>query len=172
MANKKRTRLQFHPQDESMIVIGAFRYYLGRMTISVSGFCDWICMNWENLEEGTRNIVTREIEDAFHRDAGERLKVKETGATQHWFPLGMDCDKAKWAQVRRLYRTPTCVLCGTELQPAIPQSLHLDGERSCQTCAPFECEVCEKPFSTGEQIIPNISTRRSRHPGCKPKVAA
>lgn len=102
----KRKRLQFHPRDETMIVIGAFRYYLGRMTITVSGFCDWLCMNWVNLEEGTRNIIIREIEDAYQRDEDDRARAAEEGKDRSWFPLGMDCDKAQWAWVHQ----PICLL--------------------------------------------------------------
>lgn len=156
--------------DSRMIIVGAFRYYLGRMTISVSSFTDWLVHRWHNLDEGTRKIIAREIEEAFAADDAERAKAKATGGnlSSMGLPLGWDCDRASWARVRAMYRTPTCTLCGKDLPNTVHQNVHMDGERSCFECAPPGCEVCEREFYTGEQIIPNPKTRRARHPGCKP----
>lgn len=157
--------------DSRMIIVGAFRYYLGRMTISVSSFTNWLVQRWHNLDEGTQFIIAREIEEAFKADDDQRLRVKETGGnlSSIGLPLGWDCDRAAWARVRTMYRTPRCCLCGKELPDTVHQNVHMDGERSCWDCAPPTCEVCEGEFRLGEQIIPNPKTRRARHPGCKPK---
>lgn len=162
------TRRKFKPIrvtdiDSRLIIVGAFRYYLGRMTISVSSFTDWLVQRWHNLDEGTQFIIAREIEEAFRDDDEQRTKGDQ------FFRLGWNCDRAAWARVRALYRTPTCCLCGKSLPDTVHQNVHLDGERSCWDCAPPTCEVCEGEFRLGEQIIPNKATRRARHPGCKPK---
>lgn len=170
----RRKPLSIDDMDSRMIIVGAFRYYLGRMTISVSSFTGWLVNRWHNIDEGTRRIIAREIEEAFAADDEQRAKAKAAGGnlSSMWLPLGWDCDRASWARVRSMYRTPTCCLCGKDLPDTVHQNVHQDGERSCQACAPPECEVCERQFCVGEQIIPNPKTRRARHPGCKPKAIA
>lgn len=148
--------------DDRAIVIGATRYYLGRMSASVSTMADWLVRHWHGLDEGTQQIIARDIDEAFALDDQQRARSEPHAR------LGWDCDRASWSRVRAMYRTPTCCLCGAEIGPATPHKLHLDGERSCDKCAPPECETCGKPFRLGDAVIPNKATRRSRHPGCPP----
>lgn len=152
--------------DARMIIIGAFRYYLGRMTISVWAFGKWLEERWPLLDEGTRRIIERELEEAFKWDDEQR---SAGGALAR---LGHDCDRATWSRVRALYRTPRCTLCGIELPNGTRRNVHIDGEHSCLKCAPPKCEVCDKPFKLGETIVPNNKTRRYRHPGCSERAHA
>jgi hypothetical protein len=147
------------------IVIAAFRYYLGRQTIGVWGFGRWLEAAWRDLDESTRAIIERELENAFASDDADRKMPLRSGC---YYYLGQDCDRAAWSRVRRLYRTPRCCLCDKEMGKDVAGSVHIDGEYSCVDCAPHECEVCGKPFQDAEQIITNNETRRARHPGCAP----
>lgn len=160
---RPKSKVTLDLDDARMIVIAAFRYYLGRMTISVWAFGQWLEKQWDKLDEGTRQIIARELEEAFERDDEQRANGEK------FHRLGHDCDRATWSRIRALYRVPTCVLCDVELPNGVEQNVHSDGERSCMKCAPPECEVCERPFHIGEQVVPNSKTRRCRHPGCKPK---
>ena len=167
-SNKRTKAVAIDSDNERLIVIAAFRYYLGRQTISVWSFGRWLENVWPSLCQGTRDIIQRELEEAFKRDAEDREQFIAGKTSFKIFALGSDCDRRTWAGVRRLYRTPRCCFCGQEMDESKPGTFHQDGEYSCASCAPLECEVCSKPFKTGEQIIPNQETRRSRHPGCRP----
>lgn len=152
------------------IVIGAFRYYLGRQTIAVWGFGRWLESAWNDLEEGTRQIIAEELEEAFKDDDEDRAKAKENLPGFPHYRLGHDCDRSVWSGVRALYRTPRCCLCGKEMGKGVFGSVHLDGEYSCVDCAPHECEVCGEPFGLGMvEIISNPITRRARHTTCEAK---
>lgn len=151
------------PRQMDLIVIGAFRYYLGRMTYAVSSFTDWLIANWPALTENSRRIIQYELDEAFEHDNADRKKPD-----QFRWTLGHDCDRHSWSRVRRLYRTPRCCLCDKEMGEDATGSVHQDGEYACTECAPHECEVCNGEIFIGEAIIPNRKTRRHRHPGCKP----
>ena len=75
---------------DEMMVIAAFRYCLGRRTF-VSYYCDWLVTNWVNLQDGTRNAIQRELEDAF-------------AASKYQNILGDDIDRKQWERVRALWR--------------------------------------------------------------------
>ena len=85
--------------DERMIVIGAFRYYLGRATISVWGFTRWLVDHWAKLDEGTRMIILREIDDAIKDDDRDREEFKKGGRVRV-FRLGHDCDRQAWLDIK------------------------------------------------------------------------
>ena len=76
----------------------SFRYCLGRMTYAVSEWCDWAVANWDKIPEGEKQIIGKELEEAFTRDA--ILMPKER---PHFSPLGHNQDKQQWERVRRLY---------------------------------------------------------------------
>jgi len=85
--------------DSLTLWLGAFRYYLGRMSYAVSHFTEMLRAEWPNLPEQARTLIRAELEDAFinddkHRDSGE-----------FWSVLGHDCDRASWETVRALWRT-------------------------------------------------------------------
>lgn len=81
--------------------LGATRYYLGRMTASVSSFCETLMQQWNQLPSGCRRLIQRDVEEAFARDDAQR------GVHQGYsgiFALGHDCDRAAWEQVRTLWQ--------------------------------------------------------------------
>ena len=150
--------------DDGFMVIFAFRYALGRMSAAPSHCADWLCQHWRDLPRNAKTIIIRELDDAFDRDDEQRLQERERGDEKsHWKPLGWDCDRAQWARVRALYRTPTCRGCGIQLPDTIEQTLHANGNRSCRTCVPWECYVCGKEFRSLENTIVDPITMRSRH---------
>lgn len=77
--------------------LGAFRYYVGRMTYAVSDFCDLLIAAWPTLPERTRSLIQRDLDEEFKRDD----EVRGTGAM--CMPLGHDCDRQQWERVRALW---------------------------------------------------------------------
>jgi hypothetical protein len=86
------------------MVIGSFRYCLGRMTYVVRECANWLCQNWDDLNDNVKALIERELESEFRRDD----RARERGETGVGFgrslPLGMDCDRDEWERVRALYR--------------------------------------------------------------------
>lgn len=82
---------------DQLMVTAAVRYCLGRMTYIVSDCADWLIAIWPTLHDNTRTIIQRDIEEAFARDDEARADGRE------YKPLGMDCDRAQWERVRRLW---------------------------------------------------------------------
>ncbi len=76
--------------------LGAFRYYLGRMTIAVSEFTELLIQEWPNLPEKTKYLIKSELEDAFKDDDLDRLQNND------YKRLGHDCDRREWQKVRNL----------------------------------------------------------------------
>lgn len=75
--------------------IGAFRYYLGRMTISVHSFCDSLVKEYDNIPDQAKSIIKRDLIEKFTEDDKARDKEKDP----HFYPLGHDVDRAKWLEV-------------------------------------------------------------------------
>ena len=93
---------QYHSEPmpiPSWLIIDAARYACGRQSYQVGVTCDWLCRNWARLPEHARSIIKNDVEEAFRRDDDSRAN----GHMYH--PLGMDCDRASWAAVRRLWQT-------------------------------------------------------------------
>ena len=86
------------PDDELTLWLGAARYYMGRMTYAVSGFCELLIEQWPALNEETRYMIQRDVEREFEKD-DEMRKQKS-----RYLPLGQDCDRAEWERVRRLWQ--------------------------------------------------------------------
>lgn len=82
---------------DHLMVIAATRYCLGRMTYIVADCADWLIKIWPLLSADTRNIIQRDIDEAFARDDEDR----EAG--RQYTALGHDCDRAEWARVRALW---------------------------------------------------------------------
>jgi hypothetical protein len=78
---------------DATLWIGAFRYYCGRMTISVRGFCETMISNIENIPNEAVSIISRDLIEAFADDDRDR----EVGNAIR--RLGMDCDRQKWLEV-------------------------------------------------------------------------
>lgn len=76
-----------------LMVVAAFRYCLGRRTYIVGVCADWLIAQWPNFSDSTKDLIQRELEEAFKRDA-----------TNEYKPLGDDCDHAEWERVRGLWK--------------------------------------------------------------------
>jgi hypothetical protein len=87
-------------KEKSTVWIGAFRYYMGRMTYAVSDFCDILIKEWPSLPEHAKQIIKRDLEEGFERD--DRLRSASDLPTIG-YALGHDCDRAEWAKVRALW---------------------------------------------------------------------
>ena len=83
-----------------LMASAAFRYCLGRRTYIVGSCVDWIIFNWEKFPENVKNLIQRELEEAFGEDDKERLH----NADAKYLPLGHDCDRKDWERVRNLWR--------------------------------------------------------------------
>ncbi len=81
--------------DMDMLWIGSFRYYLGRMTISVHSYCDSLIRNWDNVPERAKMVIIRDLAEEIKRDDEDRLDEKE------YKRLGHDCDSQRWREVMR-----------------------------------------------------------------------
>jgi hypothetical protein len=101
--SKKKTVMNFFGMSPDQFVHIAFRYYLGRMTISANCFARDLARAWPELEHGTRDMIARELELEFDRDDAARAR----GESGMYLPLGADCDRAAWEEVRELYRSTT-----------------------------------------------------------------
>lgn len=82
-------------RNKPTLWLGAFRYYLGRMSYAVSDFCDLLIREWPNLDEHTKSLIRKELEEAVKLDALER---SDCGRSLH-ARLGMDCDRDDWVRV-------------------------------------------------------------------------
>lgn len=83
--------------DNDLMVTAAFRYCLGRMTYIVGTCCDWIIRYWGDFRPETRQLIQRELEEAFRDDD----EARADGADHK--PLGWDCDRLEWERVRALW---------------------------------------------------------------------
>jgi hypothetical protein len=81
------------------IIVGATRYYLGRMTAAACVFAETLADNWDEIDEDSKSIIIRDIEGAFARDD----EARAAGQTE-LLPLGMDCDRAAWDKVRAKWK--------------------------------------------------------------------
>ena len=76
-------------------ILYSFRYVLGRKTYAVSSYCDWLCEIWGDVPERYKNLIEKELSEAFERDDIDRVGSG--------YPLGSDIDRQQWEKVRRLY---------------------------------------------------------------------
>lgn len=80
-------------EDKSMLWIGAFRYYCGRMTISVSSFCLMLKQHWHKIPYRAQVVIKRDLNEAIVDDDRDR----ELGSSS--LRLGHDCDRQAWLSV-------------------------------------------------------------------------
>jgi hypothetical protein len=90
---------KINDEEKLTLWVGATRYYLGRMTYAVGSFCDLLISRWDEIPTDTRRIIQLDIEEAFERDD----HFRSIGEEKTYLPLGMDMDRAKWVEVRRLW---------------------------------------------------------------------
>jgi len=83
---------------DKLMAVAAVRYCLGRMTYIVSDCADWLISVWPELTDNTRNIIKRDVEEAFARDDEDRAD-----GSRYYKALGHDCDRAQWERVRELW---------------------------------------------------------------------
>ena len=76
--NKERGKMK----NIDIVTIGAFRYYLGRRTISVNAFCVYLESAMKEISWGTKKIIAKEIKEC--KD------------------LGDICDKKDWDRILKL----------------------------------------------------------------------
>lgn len=88
---------KFPSMSDSDWVIVAFRYYVGRMTISAYLFAEDLARAWGSLPVETQEAIKLELEPIFKMDDQSRA----SGSTHH--PLGMDMDRVAWELVRKAY---------------------------------------------------------------------
>jgi hypothetical protein len=69
------------------------------MTYAVQDFCELLRKHWASLPERTQKIIARDVDEAFKHDDEYRAYEKTS-----YRPLGMDCDRAEWEVVRKLWR--------------------------------------------------------------------
>ena len=71
------------------IILSAFRYALGRQTYIVRLTVDWLIYHWNGIPPRTRDLIERDLEEAFRAD--------KRGV--HYSPLGGECDKEDWTRL-------------------------------------------------------------------------
>ena len=83
--------------DAHEMLIFATRYCTGRKTIAAASFARELAEAWPTIPAHTRNIIRRDLTDAFKDDDEARAR----GETYR--PLGMDCDRQAWEAVRQAW---------------------------------------------------------------------
>ena len=83
-----------------LMAVAAVRYCLGRRTYIVSDCQKWLCAIWDKLPEKAKDIIQRDVEEAFKRDDEDRANGKDYRVRT----LGSDCDRRCWERVRKLWR--------------------------------------------------------------------
>ena len=94
-ANKHIPRVQC--DAEQLMVTAAVRYCLGRQTYIVGSCADWLIEQWPAINERTRSVIKRDVEEAIKDDD----EARATGSK--YKPLGWDCDREQWLRVRALW---------------------------------------------------------------------
>lgn len=79
--------------DLNLMWIGSFRYYLGRMTISVYCFCELMKTQWNDIPACAQDVIKRDLQEAIENDERDRKRNSEHPR------LGADADRAAWVSV-------------------------------------------------------------------------
>ena len=87
------------PAPSLTVWMGATRYFMGRRSASVSEFCTELRAAWRFLDDETRALIERDVEEEFERDDSWRTLHQD----KPW-PLGDNCDRESWEGVRRLWK--------------------------------------------------------------------
>jgi hypothetical protein len=85
---------------EELMVVAAFRYCLGSTTYMSDVCAEWIVRMWPEFSYPIRELIQRDLEDAFRDDDRQRA------AGDKYKALGDDCDRAAWENVRALWAKP------------------------------------------------------------------
>ena len=81
-----------------LMAVAAVRYCLGRSSYIVGDCCEWLPQAWPTLSESARNIIKRDVEEAFRDDDESRADGNQ------YHRLGMNIDRAQWEKMRDLWR--------------------------------------------------------------------
>lgn len=95
--NVKPTHQHLLAFDGHEMLIFATRYCTGRKTIAAASFAQQLAEAWPTIPAHTRRVIQRDLEREFERDDAARAQ----GETYR--PLGMDCDRAAWEEVRQAW---------------------------------------------------------------------
>ncbi len=82
--------------DLNDLVFFSFRYFLGRMSASVSGFTKSLIAAWPSLNDKTKKQIKKELRKAIEEDDKMR---DDPVCSPSYYPLGMDCDRECWDKV-------------------------------------------------------------------------
>jgi hypothetical protein len=80
------------------VPVNVVRYAIGRSTYAVQETVDWVIANWDKFSGDAREVIRRDLEEAFRRD-----DMIRAGGGEYYRPLGMDCDRGDWERVRALW---------------------------------------------------------------------
>jgi hypothetical protein len=75
------------------LLIAAFRYYMGRRTISACHFAEHLAMAWPELPLSVQSIIRSELGEELIADTAARLRGDRV------LPLGHNCDREAWEKV-------------------------------------------------------------------------
>ncbi len=89
----KKINKNLSTDDLEMLWIGSFRYYLGRMTISVHSYCDSLMEHWGDIPERAQFVIKRDLSEAIQFDDNYRYSDSPHKS------LGHNCDSQKWREV-------------------------------------------------------------------------
>ena len=78
---------------KDLLIIGAFRYSLGRQTYVVQETVEWLMAFWHELSPEVQAVIRRDLEDAIRDD--KRVRSEGSG----WKPLGADMDRREWLKL-------------------------------------------------------------------------
>lgn len=84
--------------ESDLMAVCAVDYCLGRQTYIVGMCADWLNQYWGNFSQGARDLIQRDVEEAFKKDD----EALESGGRR---ALGSALDRAEWERVRKLWRT-------------------------------------------------------------------
>ena len=84
----------------TMLWLGAFRYYCGRVTADVGSFANMLICEWPSMPAQLKEFIKRDLDREFRRDD----EVRANRPNSLVLPLGHDCDRAEWERVRALWK--------------------------------------------------------------------
>lgn len=98
------------PDQEELLWIAAFRYCLGRRTYIVGEFVALLLSQWQKLSHNARQVIGRDLLEAFARDDRLReLEAETPDKRKSLSPLGDTCDRVDWDKVRRVVESSSTV---------------------------------------------------------------
>lgn len=85
------------------LILFAIRYAMGRKSVAPCCVAEWLIENWGRLDHTTQSQIQREVEGEIKRDDQYRENHPEE-TSQDYYPLGWNCDKQRWLNLRKLWR--------------------------------------------------------------------